>query len=143
MQILAHQLDSMVEQLQAAVAGASPDKLSPLCHNLCTGDMIWQEIYPRYVPAELPGQLARSLLAAGLIPGQKRNRVWHIEESDLPRIEQAFRLLSQAPASPSSNRPRKTAVPTVSNPISDQVAAAAGGSFLSAPNAASPSTNTT
>ena len=63
MQILAHQLDSMVEQLQATVAGASPDKLFPLCHNLCTGDMIWQEIYPRYVATELPGQLARSLLA--------------------------------------------------------------------------------
>jgi hypothetical protein len=71
MQILAQQLDTLVEQLEARVVRAAPDENFPLCYNLCSREILWEEIYPRYVEAELPAQLVRALLAEkglGLTP---------------------------------------------------------------------------
>lgn len=82
---------------------------------------------------QIKPSLARSLLAAGLIPGQKRNRVWHIEESDLPRIEQAFQMLGQAPASSVQQPTPKDRCPNCQQPHFGPSEGAGWGEFFECP----------
>ena len=63
MQILAQQLDTMIERLEEGVLAVGAEEEAPLCHNLCSGEMLWGEIYPRYVGSDLPARLARELLS--------------------------------------------------------------------------------
>ncbi|MBS2034184.1 hypothetical protein JST97_04305 [bacterium] len=63
LQILAQQLEGLIEKLESRIR--IPVDQPPGCVNLCTEQSVWEEIYPRYVDAELPARLGRDLLREG------------------------------------------------------------------------------
>ena len=63
LQILSQQLEGLVEKLEAGAV--LPNLEPPRCHNLCQDALVWEEIMPRYVPAEMPAQLSRTMVREG------------------------------------------------------------------------------
>ena len=63
LQILTQQMEGLVEKLEASTS--LPDSQAPGCYNLCTQQLVWGEIFPRYVAPERPSKLARQLVREG------------------------------------------------------------------------------
>ncbi|MCW5868860.1 MAG: hypothetical protein KIS61_16475, partial [Candidatus Eremiobacteraeota bacterium] len=63
LQMLSQQLEGLIEKLEASTS--LPDSVVPRCHNLCQDSLVWEEVLPRYVAAEMPAQLARTMLREG------------------------------------------------------------------------------
>lgn len=63
LQMFSQQLEGLIEKLEASTE--LPDAVLPRCHNLCQDSLVWDEVLPRYVGADVPAQLARTLLREG------------------------------------------------------------------------------
>lgn len=61
--ILSQQMEGLIEKLEACTS--LPDSQVPRCHNLCSQQLVWGEMFPRYVAPELPSRLARQLVREG------------------------------------------------------------------------------
>ena len=97
LQLLSQQLEGLIEKLEAGTA--LPDAQLPRCHNLGQAGLVWDEIWPRYVPSEMPAQLSRTMvregggLAACLTRESFRQEVLHRARQSFGEFPRDYALL--------------------------------------------------